>query len=262
MNKKIWRLVLTGENDAFFNMAVDEVLMESVRQGTSLPTLRFYGWQPPAISLGYHQKIKEVVDLEKCRKAGIEVVRRPTGGRAVYHEKELTYSIVATTDSALFSKSILKSYLVIAGAFVEGLKHLGVKAEIQRRPVETRHGVSLLCFSTPSFYEVMVAGKKILGSAQRRINGVLLQQGSLLLAGEQKNSIPFLGSNLSLTEIEEKTATVERLLQRKVSFDEVKDALVEGFSEKLSVEFVVQDLTKLEKERVDFLKWRIKNENI
>ena len=150
------RLLETGYNTAALNMAIDEALMESIGQ---MPVLRIYGWQPPAVSIGYFQSIKEEVDLEKCNEIGIDVVRRLTGGGAVLHEFELTYSFITKQ----YPRNIMESYRWICEAVVISINRLGFDA------------------SFVPLNDIIVKGKKVSGSAQTRRNGVLLQHGTLLL---------------------------------------------------------------------------------
>jgi len=186
-SRRRWRLLSTGPADASTNMAVDEAILEACAAGDVPPTLRFYTWFPPAISLGYGQQRESVIDLARCRALGVDVVRRPTGGRAVLHEHEITYSIVIREDEPCIAAGILASYLTISQALIRGLSYLDIKAEIlPLRPATCLpSGIeSPACFLTPSSYEVAVGGRKIIGSAQRRVHGVILQHGSVPISLE------------------------------------------------------------------------------
>lgn len=175
-----WRLVINEPMDGAMNMAVDEAVLTSVSRGLAPPTIRFYRWSPPAVSLGYFQSLQKELDLAACRKADVDVVRRLTGGRAVLHQYELTYSIVVPEDNAKVAGSILEAYLAISGGLVEGLAELGITAELA---AGTKPGAvaSAVCFEAPSMYELVVGGKKLVGSAQTRRSGCLLQHGSILI---------------------------------------------------------------------------------
>ncbi len=177
-----WRLLSYRKRSAFENMAIDEAVFRGNQQGLSPPTLRFYGWDPPAVSLGYFQDIEAEINVPYCRRNRIQIVRRPTGGKAVFHDDELTYSLVSRDDNRPFSSSILETYLVISRCIVDGLASLGVDATMaeQGRPLSAGN-LPAHCFSLPSRYELLVKGRKICGSAQTRANGVFLQHGSLLL---------------------------------------------------------------------------------
>lgn len=178
-----WRILPFERAAAAKNMAIDEAVFRKNICGESPPTLRFYGWRSPALSIGYFQDYRKEVDEEACRKFGVEVVRRPTGGKAVLHERELTYAVVAGADTGLFPPDILKTYLVIGRCLAEGLAGVGIRAEMKedgRRP--PGGALPSACFSFPSRYELLVGGRKICGSAQMRSQGAFLQHGSLLTA--------------------------------------------------------------------------------
>ncbi|HTY08387.1 MAG TPA: biotin/lipoate A/B protein ligase family protein [Candidatus Edwardsbacteria bacterium] len=218
------RLVVDpGCADGYYNMALDEVLAGSVRQGGAA-TVRFYGWNPPAISLGYNQRADEI-DLAACAAAGIDVVRRPTGGRAVFHRDEFTYSVAAPGDHPLLGGAVLATYRTIAAALIAGLRGLGIEAEMVRSEAGAPAAQRMAsCFAAAGRYEVTAGGRKIVGSAQRRIDGVLLQQGSLLLA--QPQDVPALGLQDSGAAV-----TAAQLLGRPVGFDEAVRAMAAGFAQ-------------------------------
>jgi lipoate-protein ligase A len=156
-----WRLVNYAENDAYMNMAIDEAVSEAVAAGGQ-PTIRFYGWKPCAVSIGYFQCLENEVDLARCSELGVDFIRRRTGGGAVYHDTqgEITYSVIGQED--LFPRDILSSYRLICGWICDSLSLLGIDAEF--RPIN----------------DITVAGKKISGNAQTRRSGVLLQHGTIL----------------------------------------------------------------------------------
>ena len=185
-----WRFLNTEFGDAFFNMAVDEQLVRSVDAGLSPPTVRVFGWRPPAISFGYAQKIAREVDLVEAEKRGIDIVRRPTGGRAVLHWNELTYSVILPADHPSMGGNIAGVYRAISMCLVTGLVHLGVDATLEpgKAPVPSPRGkdVTSPCFSSTSQYEITLRGRKLVGSAQRRMGDVVLQHGSLLIGPEHK----------------------------------------------------------------------------
>src|SRR5690606_29775482 len=165
-----------------WNMALDEALMEAVRAGAD-PVLRFYRWSPRCLSLGRNQPAAQRYDAERLRADGIDVVRRPTGGRAVLHDRELTYSAVFA-EGALGSPR--EAYAAINGALVAGLRRLGVPAALQpRSPVRAPVPSLAPCFREPAEGEVVVAGRKLVGRGRYREAGVVLQHGSLLFADDQ-----------------------------------------------------------------------------
>ena len=225
------RLIIDPEfGDGFYNMALDMALADAVRQGRSAATVRFYGWNPPAISLGYNQRAGEI-DPAACAAAGIDVVRRPTGGRAVFHKDEFTYSVAAREDHPLLGGTVLETYRTIAGALIAGLRGLGIEAEMVKSGAGAPGGQrAASCFAAAGRYEVTVNGRKIIGSAQRRIDGVILQQGSLLLA--QPQQVPELGLQDSGGAV-----TAAQLLGRKVEFDEAARAMAAGFTQAWEMSF-------------------------
>lgn len=174
----IWDPPLPGEQ----NMKKDLELLEKAISGDIPPVFRVYSWAPPALSLGYNQVPETIADRKACRCLGIDVVKRPTGGRAVLHMDEITYSIVIREGYPGLPKGVLEAYHVISRGLAEGLKLLGIEAELAPGE-ETGAGTAPgSCFDTSAAFEVQVKGKKVIGSAQLRRSGVLLQHGSILLA--------------------------------------------------------------------------------
>lgn len=175
-----WRLLLDGEATGAWNMAVDEVLLDGVVAGAT-PTLRFYQWTPACLSLGYFQPF-DVVNLDACRALGIDIVRRPTGGRAILHDRELTYSVALPASVLGSDGGVLPSYYRLSLALQEGLRRLGVPATLAPESApcgSLEHGP--VCFDRPSAHEILLEGRKLVGSAQMRRTGALLQHGSILI---------------------------------------------------------------------------------
>lgn len=174
---KTWRLINSGPGSASYNMALDEAIAVSVRKGSSPPALRLYSWDRPSVTLGCFQKIGGI-DTEYCQAASIPIVRRSTGGRALLHDKELTYSFSVKTDNELFSKGVFDSYKKISAAFYLALSKLGLspEAKLVREPP---HAKSPLCFQSASYGEITINSRKVIGSAQKRWTDGLLQQGSI-----------------------------------------------------------------------------------
>ncbi len=210
----IWRVIEYSRNDAFMNMALDEAISESVATGASPPTIRFYGWDPPAVSIGYFQCLSKEVDLKNCAELGIDVVRRRTGGGAVYHDSEMTYSVIA--QEGLFPKDILESYRQICGCITDSLALMGIKSEF--KPIN----------------DIVVNGKKISGNAQTRRNGVLLQHGTILYAVDVERMFSALKvpdeklRDKMIDTAKERVTSISQ--QRTVSWDDAYGALVSGFT--------------------------------
>ncbi len=216
-------------------MAQDERLLAEAARGGVLPVLRFYCWAPAAVSLGRFQEGERAVDRTACARHGIDIVRRVTGGRAVLHDRELTYSVVSPFDSRRFPNDVRGTYKVIAGGLLAGLRDLGVDAEMVCRP--ERHGGPArregreACFASPSWYEIVARGRKIVGSAQRRVPGAFLQHGSILIdydAALEAAVIPGGGAVNAVTSIRQE-------LGRDITPDEVKKALLRGFQSALGI---------------------------
>jgi lipoyl(octanoyl) transferase len=179
-----WRFVDTGVRDAASNMALDEALLVMHEAGATPPTLRVYGWCQPTLSLGYAQNAQQEVDLAACQAQGVAVVRRPTGGRAVLHDQEVTYSVVMPLALDDAPHSITEHYRRIGMALAAALQALGLPVHLARpqvRATPTRAPASPACFAALSRYELSVAGKKIVGSAQKHAQRALLQHGSIPL---------------------------------------------------------------------------------
>jgi lipoate-protein ligase A len=183
---KVWRVIFDegSPRPGAMNMALDEALMEAQRDVAHPPTLRFYAWQPACVSLGYFQRAEAEVDLGACHAAGVHVVRRATGGRAVLHDDEVTYSVAIRQE--LLPGSVVETYGALSQGILRGLRYLGIEGQLarvgaRRRPGAGEDGLAAACFDAPSWYETLVDGRKIIGSAQTRASGVILQHGSLLI---------------------------------------------------------------------------------
>lgn len=244
-----WRLIDTGCNDAATNMAIDEAIMTCHRRGDTPPTLRFYGWRPPAVSLGYFQRLEREVDTDACRELGLQVVRRLTGGRAVLHDRELTYAVVVSENYPLMPHSVAESYKVIAAGLLAGLSRLGISAAIAPRVRAGKEDRSAACFHTLSSYELMVNGKKIAGSAQVRRQGVILQHGSLpweLDADRLFQVLKFSDQRVAARmkqAFAARATCLQAVTGRKITWPEISAALREGFSSAFGVELRPASLT-------------------
>jgi lipoate-protein ligase A len=184
-----WRFVDTGTRDAASNMALDEALLVMHEAGATPPTLRVYGWCQPTLSLGYAQNVQQEVDLAACHAQGVAVIRRPTGGRAVLHDQEVTYSVVMPLVLDDGAHTITEHYRRIGMALAAALQALGLPVQLARpqvRAAPTRAPASPACFAAMSRYEVSVAGKKMVGSAQKRGQRALLQHGSIPLGMDRQ----------------------------------------------------------------------------
>jgi lipoate-protein ligase A len=239
-----WRLLNTGFADGVTNMAVDEAILTAVAEGRSQTTLRFFAWEPPCLSIGYGQAMDKV-DIIRCQQEGVDVVRRPTGGRAILHTDELTYSIVALQSEPRVAGGVVESYRRLSTGLVRGLRLLGVDVAQARHdpvaPTGQDADVSAACFDAPSAYEVTAGGKKLVGSAQVRRRGVVLQHGSLPLQGDITRICCYLvvpseeRREALRWELRARATSLEWVLGRVVPFAQVVEALAKGFSEALNL---------------------------
>ncbi|MBE3127851.1 MAG: lipoate--protein ligase family protein [Candidatus Atribacteria bacterium] len=248
-----WRLIKDSYHTGFMNMAIDEAIMIAHREGLVPPTIRFYQWSPPAVSLGYFQDLQKEIDVDVCQDMGIDIVRRPTGGKAVLHDKELTYSFIIRENHPLVNNSILETYKKISGGMIRGLSYIGVTAELVplREKSEIHHSdFKSICFSVPSQYEVQVEGKKIVGSAQVRKREIVLQHGSLLIELEKDKL--FSVFNFPSAQIRERfkkrfnATSLEEILKRKINFSELSEILPRGFEKEFGVRLLEGKLTEEE----------------
>jgi lipoate-protein ligase A len=241
-----WRLIRDSEADGALNMGLDEAILEAVARGDSPPTLRFYRWNPTCLSIGYAQKA-DAFDLDALRRRGWGFVRRPSGGRAVLHHREVTYCVAAPASDWRMAGGVLESYRRLSDGFLHGLKQLGlgVSAERQRTAGE---GSSAACFDAPSRYELTADGRKLVGSAQWRRGEGVLQHGSIPLSGDVAEVVDYL----MLPEADRERAralllrragTVEQALGREVEFAEVAMAVAAGLGETLGITWEEAPLT-------------------
>ena len=248
-------------------MAVDEAILEAVGRAEVLPTLRLYAWQPPCLSLGYAQPLSDV-DLEALTANGWELVRRPTGGRAILHTDELTYSVIGPENEPRLAGGVLKSYANLARALLRALELLAVPAQAVESPGGTLPNgsnpgnskvVNPVCFEVPSNYEITVSGKKLIGSAQARRKEGVLQHGSLPLYGDltritQALNFPDQTTRQNAADrLLARAATIESAIGSRLGWDQAAEALASAFSETLNLELVPQDLTPAELERAQAL---------
>lgn len=231
-------------------MAVDAAILEMVIEGKSPPTLRFYDWDPACLSLGFAQNYADI-DLDAQAVRGWDVVRRPTGGRAILHTDELTYSVIGASDEPRLAGGVLESYKRLSEGLMHALKLLGLPVE--RQPMREHNGFgepdNPVCFEVPSDYEITLHGKKIIGSAQARRKGGVLQHGSLPLFGDIGRITEILryasedNRQNGADRVRARAATVEEGLGHRVSFAEAQDAFIRGFGETLNIEFVEGELS-------------------
>ena len=224
-----WRLLVTEPTDGATNMAIDEALWRARRAGAAPPTVRFYAWAPPTVSLGYGQPLDDHVDVAACRRLGVGIVRRLTGGSAIYHDGpdgELTYSVVAAAeDIGGGARDLLYSYQWIGRALAAGLRALGAPVEMMGA-ARGDEPTPAFCFARTGSCEIELGGKKLVGSAQRRYGRTFVQHGSILLgvdAGRLAAIFPTTAEPLATL------TTLEAALGHRPKFDDVATALAAAF---------------------------------
>ncbi|MCR4424785.1 MAG: lipoate--protein ligase family protein [Firmicutes bacterium] len=229
-NTTVWRIVWSPALPGPENMAVDEAILESVKQGLAPPTLRFYTWSPACVSIGYFQCAAASTDMAEIKRRGLGFVRRPTGGRAILHDDELTYSVVAPVSLLPGPSSVLDTYLTISRGLLSGLLALGAQVELAPRGGDRPgHAKSAACFDTPSSYELVSGGRKVVGSAQTRRGGVLLQHGSVPISMDFQLLTAVLGLEPRMKEtLRSGVVTVSELLGRGIEPRELGEALAGG----------------------------------
>ena len=259
--KSTWRLIKTPSGRGAWNMAVDEAILESVSVGSSPPTLRLYAWNPPCLSLGYAQSSTDI-DQENLSNQGWDVVRRVTGGRAILHTDELTYSVIAPMDESRVSGNVLESYRKLSQALLGALHILGLPAEslpepkAQAKPQKKQEPV---CFEIPSNYEITVNGKKLIGSAQARKKNIVLQHGTLPISGDltritQVIHFPDDASRQNAaSRLLDRATTVETDSRHPISWDQAASAFKASFSKVLNLSLKEDSLTTSETERAKTL---------
>ncbi|MCS6963741.1 lipoate--protein ligase family protein [Thermoflexus sp.] len=249
-----WRLLWSPPADGATHMAIDVAMVEAVAEGKAPPTVRFYCWEPPCLSLGRRQSVSEV-DLQRCQAEGVEVVRRPTGGRAILHANELTYSVVFPETDLRAMGGVLETFRRFSEAFAHALRALGVSdVALAPRLDPVARGSGFVCFEVPTDYELTVNGRKIMGSAQWRHQGVVLQHGSLPLAGDPGAIARYLKNGPDPERLRRRTITLQEAAGRPVAFEEAAAAILEAFRSLLAIETQPGGLTPEEQARIP--EWR------
>lgn len=267
LEKTKWYFIDSGPCAPSYNMALDEALLDWHSEGLIPPVIRFYEWNPATLSIGYFQSVEKEIDMEAVRRLGLGFVRRPTGGRGVLHEHELTYSVIVSEDYPDMPATVTEAYRVISEGLLKGFQSLGLEAyfSIPNTPDKLqalKNPKTAVCFDTPSWYELVVEGKKVAGSAQTRQKGVILQHGAILLdLDDEKLVQTFKFSTDEEREkvkksINQKAVAINKLLQKPIPIDICKVAFRDGFSEALNVELVPFSLNEKQIEYVKTLEKR------
>ncbi|MGF2617045.1 lipoate--protein ligase family protein [Rossellomorea vietnamensis] len=264
MTKEVWRYIDSGNCSPSYNMALDEALLDWHSEGKIPPVIRFYGWDPATLSIGYFQKVEKEINMEAVKEHGLGFVRRPTGGRGVLHEHELTYSVIVTEEHPEMPKTVTEAYRVISEGILRGFRALGLEAYFAvPRTEEEKQGLksprSAVCFDAPSWYELVVEGRKVAGSAQTRQKGVILQHGSILLdLDEDKLFSLFKYPNDRVKErmqraFKSKAVAVNEISSETVTLEMAKEAFKKGFEQGLEIELEPYVLSQEETQYVEDL---------
>ncbi|MEH7345503.1 biotin/lipoate A/B protein ligase family protein [Bacillus sp. JJ1532] len=277
MTKETWRFIDTGAGSPSFNMALDEALLDWNSAGKIPPTIRFYGWNPATLSIGYFQNVDREINMDAVKQHGLGFVRRPTGGRGVLHEHELTYSVIVSEEHPQMPKTVTEAYRVISEGILKGFQHLGMDAyfavpKTDEERESLKNPRSAVCFDAPSWYELVVEGRKVAGSAQTRQKGVILQHGSILLDIEEDKLFSlFKYPNDRVKErmqraFKNKAVAINEISQERITLEQAKEAFRIGFAEGLNIELEPYELTedelayvnKIAKERYEQDEWNFK----
>ena len=256
-----WRLLPFASLPAPENMAIDEAVFLGCRRETSAPVLRFYGWQTPAISIGRFQDLPGEIDLEACRRLSVPVVRRPTGGKAVFHDGDLTYALAADSRRHGFPPDILGTYRLIGHCLRRGLAELGIRGDMaaEGRSGEDRPATAS-CFALPSRYELLVDGRKICGSAQVRSQGSFLQQGSLLIGFDARRTcelmFPVRSGGDAIARLRESVTSLGDHLTPVPDVGALCRAMRKGFETALGIRLAEDRLSREEEDLKDLLRER------
>lgn len=255
----VWRFLPYQVSSPAMNMAIDEAMIQAHSEGKVPPTIRLYGWEPAALSIGYFQQVDKEVDLQKTKQKNIEIVRRLTGGRAVLHDREITYSVVIQLQHPQVPRTVSASHRWISQGLVRALEKLDLPIKSAKPLRKANEKATLACFDTASDYEILLADKKLVGSAQTRQSGVLLQHGSVLLH-------PHVDQLLSLLyyrtpqlrermqkKWQQKATSLAEWLQPLPSLEYICDKIYQGFAEGLEVSLQIGKLTSYEQELANHL---------
>ena len=259
MDEQIWRLIINAPSSGLWNMAVDEAILESVAKSYQPPTLRLYAWKPYCLSLGHAQPITDI-DIPEIKAKRWDLVRRPTGGRAILHADELTYAVITLQTNPIVSGTVIESYRRISSALLTALNSLGLNATSETNT--NSHGIKIpnpVCFETPSDYELTYHNKKIIGSAQARKLGTVLQHGAIPLFGDITRIIEVLNfddqniRNTAKRRLQMRAASLQQVINRDICWKDVAKALVYGFTSTFNINLIPGYLSLWEREKAKYL---------
>ena len=268
---EIWNFINTGSKNPYYNMAMDEALLNFVSRGEIDPVIRLYTWNPATLSIGYFQRLQKEIDIDKVKEKGYGLVRRQTGGRGVLHDKELTYSVIVPESHPNMPSTVTEAYKIISQGLLEGFKNLGFETYFAiPRSKEERDKLkqprSSVCFDAPSWYELVVEGRKIAGSAQTRQKGVILQHGSILQdidIDDLFDMFKFKNERLKAKMKEnfvQKAVAINDISNQHITLNEMENAFEAGFKKGLNIDFKPLELTEKQLEEVQELEDKYRSE--
>lgn len=262
--KEQWYFINSGPQTGAYNMALDEALLDWHSAGEMPPVIRFYEWSPATLSIGYFQHVQKDINLENVKKNQLGFVRRPTGGRAVLHDQELTYSVIVSESYPNMPQTVTEAYRVISEGILLGFQKLGLEAyfsvpETREQLDDLKKPKSAVCFDAPSWYELVVEGKKVAGSAQTRQKGVILQHGAILLDLDEELLLSVFNFESSEAKermrkkLPEKAVAMNQFVDTPFTIEQCVDAFSNGFQEALGIELVPYELTENQEQYVEQL---------
>jgi lipoate-protein ligase A len=234
MKQDKWRLLRIREDKGAMQMAIDEAVLLARAKDIVPNTLRFFTWKPPALTIGYFQSLKQEIDISNAERLGIDIVRRYTGGGAVFHDAELTYSLVVPEDEISFD--IIESYNILCKGIINGLAYFGIEAEF--RPIN----------------DIITRGKKISGNAQTRKKGIILQHGTILLDVDVRTMFSLLKvssekiKDKMIKKVEERVTSLKDESGRIITAEKVEEAMIKGFEQALNIKLIEGKLSDKELE--------------
>ena len=269
--QETWSFLNSGSHDAATNMAIDEALLHFHSEGKIKPTIRFYQWNDPSLTVGHFQNVDKTIDFQGVKKHGCDFVRRLTGGSAVLHDDELTYSIIVKEDHPKIPRSVNKAYYVLSQGLLEGYRNLGIDADFAIPERELLRKRSAVCFEKPAIYEMIVDGKKISGNAQTRKNGVLLQHGSVPMSFDINmlfDLFKFPSERVKerqMMAFEKKAISINDITKKVHTYDMLAEAFLQGFQKSLNVKTEPLEFTEEQWKYIHYLaetKYRTKEWNL
>lgn len=262
--KKQWCFINSGPCSPSFNMALDEALLDWHSEGSIPPIIRFYEWNPATLSIGYFQQVKRDINMQAVKEQDLGFVRRPTGGRAVLHDQELTYSVIVSEAYPEMPATVTEAYRVISEGILLGFQNLGLDAyfsvpDSQEKLDDLKKPKSAVCFDAPSWYELVVEGKKVAGSAQTRQKGVILQHGAILLDLDEERLLSVFNFESEESKekmrkkLPEKAVAMNQFSEIPFTIEQCVEAFSKGFEQALHIELVPYELSEKQLQYVEQL---------